>query len=191
MTSEETPQKWIVVDVSEANENWAKNFRAERDKLYGNIYQEEATDERWVGDLGELVFKNWLKHHQVQGYVWIQEGAAGAPDFQLASGIRIGVKTVKRKVPPKKGYTAQITARHTEEPIEQYFFMTYEIEQKRMWLLGGIDKESFLKGAIYYPAGSQVHAHYTVRAGHEIYNIDIAKLTPPREWLRQHCGVQI
>jgi hypothetical protein len=186
MTSEEYPQGWIAVNITEANENWAKAMRAERDQQYGNIYQEATTDERWVGDLGELVFDKWLKHHQVEGFEWILEGAAGAPDFKLASGIRVGVKTVKRKVPPREGYTAQITARHTEEPIEQFFFMSYEIAKRRMWLLGGIDKQSFLDGAIYYPAGSKVHADYTIRAGHEIYNIDIGKLVPPKEWLRHY-----
>lgn len=136
-----------------------------------------------MGDLGELVFDKWLRHHQVMGYDWVLDGAAGSPDFQLTSGIRIGVKTVKRRVAPRDGYTAQITARHTEEPIEQFFFMTYEIAKRRMWLLGGIDKQGFLNGAIYYPAGSQVHASYTIREGHEIYNIDIGMLVPPREWL--------
>lgn len=183
MTSEEYPQGWIAVDITEANEKWAKAMRAERDQLYGNIYQETATDERWVGDLGELVFDKWLKHNQVEDFEWILEGAAGSPDFKLASGIRIGVKTVKRKVSPREGYTAQITARHTQEPIEQFFFMTYEIAKRRMWLLGGIDKQGFLGGAIYYPAGSQVHANYTIRSGHEIYNIDIGLLIPPRKWL--------
>lgn len=185
MTSKEYPQGWIAVDISEANERWAKAKRIERDQLYGNIYQETATDERWVGDLGELVFDKWLKHNRVEGYAWILDEAAGAPDFQFASGIRIGVKTVKRKVPPREGYTAQITARHTEEPIEQFFFMTYEIAQRCMWLLGGIDKQGFLDGARHYSAGSQVHANYTIREGHEIYNIDIGKLVPPREWLRR------
>jgi hypothetical protein len=189
MTADHYPEGWISVDISEANERWAKAKRAERDRQYGNIYREAATDERWVGDLGELVFDKWLKHHQVEGYDWILEGAAGAPDFRLASGIRIGVKTVKRKGPPLEGYTAQITARHTKEPIEHFFFMSYEIAKRRMWLLGGIHKQGFLEGAVYVPAGSQVHANYTIREGHEIYNIDIGKLLPPREWLGSLAGL--
>lgn len=183
MTSEETPQGWIILDVPQKSEEWAKAFRAERDQLYGNIFGEEETDERWVGDLGELVFKSWLNHHQVKDYEWIKEGAAGAPDFKLVSGVRIGVKTVKRQVPMKTFYTAQITARHTEEPIEQFFFMSYEIPKRKMWLLGGIDKQGFLDGAVYHPAGSQVHANYKVRTKHAIWNIDVQKLVPPHEWL--------
>ena len=49
MTATEYPQGWIAVDISEDNERWAKAKRAERDQQYGNIYQEAATDERWVG----------------------------------------------------------------------------------------------------------------------------------------------
>lgn len=43
-------------------EERAKQMRAERDRQYGNIYTEAATDERWVGDLGEMVFNSWFKH---------------------------------------------------------------------------------------------------------------------------------
>lgn len=178
------PQGWLSIDLSEANENWARHVRERRDQQYGNIFQEEEGDERWTGDLGELVFDRWLKHNGVGDYRWIQEGAAGAPDFVFGSGLRVGVKTVKRQVPPRTGYTAQITASHTREPIEQFFFMTYEIEKRRMWLLGGIDKPTFLKEANYYPAGAKVHAKYTIRPGHEIHNIEIDKLTRPQEWLR-------
>lgn len=58
------------------------------------------------------------------GIEWVVDDAAGRPDVVTALNIRIGVKTVKRQVPPREGYTAQITARHAEEPIDQYFFMT-------------------------------------------------------------------
>lgn len=52
MTSEEYPQGWIAVDITEANEKWAKAVLAEWDQKHGNIYQEAATDER----RGVLVF---------------------------------------------------------------------------------------------------------------------------------------
>ena len=63
--------------------------------------------------------------------------------------------------------------------------MTYEIAQRRMWLLGGIDRERFRQEARYYGAGELVHANYQIRQGHEIYNIEIAKLTPPKQWIGQ------
>lgn len=169
--------------IEPTHEEQAKQMRAQRDRQYGNIYTEAVTDERWVGDLGEKVFNSWFKHEQIHDFKWIVDDAAGQPDFVTAMNIRIGVKTVKRKVPPREDYTAQITARHAEEPIDQFFFMTYEITNRRMWLLGGMDRERFLREARYYGAGEWVHANYQVRQGHEIYNIEINKLIPPHSWI--------
>jgi len=81
-------------------------MRGERDRQYRNIYTEAATDERWVDDLGEMVFNSWFKHEGIQDFRWVLDDAAGQPDFVTALNIRIGVKTVKRKVPPREDYTA-------------------------------------------------------------------------------------
>ncbi|PWC10033.1 hypothetical protein B4923_18040 [Brenneria roseae subsp. americana] len=181
--SEVHPQGWISVLISERHEERAKQIRAERDRQYGNIYTEAETDERWVGDLGEMAFNSWFKHEGIQNFQWILDDAAGQPDFVTELNTRIGVKTVKRKVPPRETYTAQITARHTEEPIDQFFFMSYELSKRRMWLLGGIKRTRFLQEARYYSAGEWVHKDYQIRQGHEIYNIEIEKLTQPKLWL--------
>ncbi|WP_042860403.1 hypothetical protein [Dickeya sp. NCPPB 3274] len=177
------PQGWISVSVPERHEKRAQQIRAERDQQYGNIYSETETDERWVGDLGEMVFNSWLKHEGIKNFEWILDNTAGQPDFVTELNTRIGVKTVKRKVPPLENYTAQITARHANEPIDQFFFMTYELPKRRMWLLGGIERTSFLQEARYYNAGEWVHEHYQIRKGHEIYNIGLEKLVPPKNWL--------
>lgn len=183
--SQTHPEGWISLVIAPEYEARAKRMRADRDRQYGNIYPEAATDERWVGDLGEIAFNSWLNHEGVQGFEWVLDDAAGKPDFVTARKLRIGVKTVKRQVPPRAGYTAQITARHAKEPIDHYFFMTYEIAQRRMWLLGGIEQGSFLQKSRYYAAGEWVHADYQIRQGHEIYNIEINKLVPPKRWLPQ------
>ena len=174
---------WISLSIDPAHEAWARKMRAERDLQYGNIYPEASGDERWVGDLGEKVFNSWLKHEGIEGFEWVLDDAAGKPDFVTAAKLRIGVKTVKRKVAPRADYTAQITARHASEPIDHYFFMTYEIAERRMWLLGGIDRERFLQQARYYGAGEWVHPNYQIRSGHEIHNIDIHKLVSPKDWI--------
>lgn len=186
MTNSQTHTSgWISVSITPGNENRAKQIREDRDKLYQNIFDVRDTDERWVGDLGEMVFNAWFKNKGVEGFEWIQDDAAGRPDFISASGIRIGVKTVKRGGPPKENYTAQVTAKHADEPIDQFLFMSYEIDERKMWILGGIDRETFKKQAKYYSAGDQVHAHYQIREGHEIYNIEIKKLIKPLEWIAQ------
>jgi hypothetical protein len=96
------PNGWISLVIDPKYEKRAKQMRAKRDRQYRNIYTEAATDKRWVGDLGEMVFKSWLKHEGIQGFEWIRDNAAGRPDFVSASKVSIGVKTVKRKVPPKR-----------------------------------------------------------------------------------------
>lgn len=179
-------QGWISVPVPPEFETRAKEMRMERDRQYGNIYGETDTDERWVGDLGEIVFNSWFKHEGVTGFQWVLDDAAGKPDFITALNIRIGVKAVKRKGPPIEYYTAQVTARHAKDPIDDhYFFMSYEIKERRMWLLGGIERELFLRDARYYSAGEWVHKNYQVRAGHEIFNIEITKLIRPKDWIAQ------
>lgn len=177
------PQGWISVGIDPTHEARAKRMRARRDLQYRNIFIEADTDKRWVGDLGEWVFKSWISHEGIQGFSWILENAAGQPDFVSPLNIRIGVKTVKRKRPPLDGYTAQITARHAEEPIDHFFFMTYDFNQRRMWLLGGIDHASFMKEARRYGSGEWVHDNYQVREEHGIFNIDVAKLIQPKPWL--------
>lgn len=185
MSLKSHPEGWLSVEVPAPAEAKAKTIRQIRDRQYGNIYEERSTDERWVGDLGEIVFDRWLRHNNLQGYVWHQENAAGKADFTLANGLSIGVKTVKRQVPPRMGYTAQVTARHAREPVDQFFFMTYEWKVKKMWFLGGLPRNTFISVARYYGPGEKVHAHYEIREGHEIYNADIGQLVAPDAWLSQ------
>lgn len=101
----------------------------------------------------------------------------------MFSKHKVGIKTVKRKVKPLKNYTTQVTAKHASEPVDYFFFLSYEIVIRRMWLLGGIDKDSFLKKAIYYAEGDFVHQDYQIRKGHEIFNIALTELILPDAWL--------
>lgn len=174
---------FIELNVPAAFEKKAQVLRAQRDQKYGNIYTEQASDLRWVGDLGEIAFKSWLNHSGVAGAKWQIEDAAGREDFLLPTGEKIGVKTVKRKVPPTPEFTAQVTAQHANEPVDEFFFLCYQFQINKMWFLGGIRKEAFLSKAKYYKAGECVHPAYQIRPGHEIYNIAISELIPPNEWL--------
>jgi hypothetical protein len=182
MTSFTNRQGWVAVEITPANESKAKEFRQTRDQIYGNIYQENATDQRWVGDLGEWCFNSYLNQQGLVGTRWINEqNASGKADFILPSNHSVGVKTVKRKMDPRSNYTAQITAQHANEPVDILFFLTYNFVERRMWLLGGISKKKFIANAKYYGAGEQVHENYTIRPNHEIYNVDLCHLLPPEQ----------
>jgi hypothetical protein len=177
-------KQWSFFEIPAAWEKKAQDIRANRDKLYKNIFVEEETDLRWVGDLGEIYFNHWLKENNISGVHWHLDNAAGKPDFTI-NKMKIDVKTVKRKVPPHSTYTAQITARHKNHCIDELFFLSYQFEVKKLWILGGINMNRFIQSATYYGEGDQVHSHYTIRKGHEIYNAPITILQSPNEWLQQ------
>jgi len=182
MTFNNPNQNWISIDLDNDWEDEAKKIRKERDAQYGNIFEVKDTDMRWVGDLGEMVFNDWLKRNAAIVATWHLDDPAGKADFTLAGGATVGVKTVKRKVPPRSGYEAQVTEAHAKEPVDFFFFLSYEFLEKRMWLLGGIEKSRFLANARYIGPGEFVHANYQVRPGHAIYNMDIGLLTSPDLW---------
>ena len=179
---------WISLDVPAEWEGRARAIRAERDQQYGNIYPERETDARWVGELGEIAFRSWLNHRGCHDFQWIQDDAAGKPDFILGRDVTVGVQTVKRKVAPRAGYTMQITAQHAHEPVQQFFFLTYEFQRRVMWLLGGVARDLFLDRADFFRDGDWVHPNYQVR-GHDIYNADMGHFTPPDEWLQQVLAI--
>lgn len=179
-----TPDQWIYIPVTQEIQVAAQSRRAERDRLYGNVFTETSTDMRWLGEVGEMCFNTWLISHDVQNPEWILEAVAGQPDF-IVNGHTVDVKTVKRQVPMRADYTAQVTARHTQHELGSYFFTCYETEQEQLVLLGGISRTAFLTAARYYGAGEKVHPKYTVRPGHEIYNIQVAHLIAPQQWLTQ------
>lgn len=174
---------FLYFDVTQEMISKAEEIRRDRDEKYGNIYEEVDTDLRWVGDLGEICFNSWLKHQGMKEFGWHIDNAAGKPDFTLFNK-RIDIKTVKRKVPPRSSYTAQITASHQNSPVDELFFCSYEYQINRMWFLGGISKTDFIKKAVYYKAGDKVHSNYTIRQGHEIFNAPINILLDPNAWLQ-------
>ncbi len=178
------PNGWLSVPVPLHFEQIAQEIRRERDARFGNIFQVESTDQRWTGDLGEMVFKSWLRHNGVEGFQWITDEVSGQPDFILPRGERIDIKTVKRKGAPQPHYTAGMTTKHMLEPLDGFFFMTYELAAKRMWLLGGISREAFAARSRHYKAGESVHENYIIRPGHEINNIAMSALETPKQWLR-------
>jgi len=184
---EHSPEGWILLPVTDEIIREARAIRARRDRLYPNIYEEEETDLRWVGEVGEICLFHWLRARAPGAGTWLRRRAAGKPDF-LIRNHGVGLKTVKRQVPFRASYTAQITARHAAEPVDHFFFASYEVPRQRLWFLGGTTRADFLENARYHGPRQQVHSHYVVREGHEIYNIEARYLTPPETWLSQLLG---
>lgn len=179
-----TPEGWLIVPVADNVIRRAQAMRARRDQDFGNIFEEEATDLRWVGEVGEICMHGWLRDAATGQGVWMRRRPAGKPDFQI-HGHMVGMKTVKRQVAFRPEYTAQITASHAAEKVGFFFFASYEQPRQWLWLLGGISRTDFLRDAMRYEAGEKVHPHYKIRKRHAIYNIEARFLTPPAAWLQQ------
>lgn len=173
----------ITRNVTDEQIAQAISIRADRDKLYGNIYEEVDTDMRWVGDLGEIIVNELFSMCTKGTTDWHLEDVTGRADFNFC-GFEIDVKTVKRKVPIKPWYTSQITAKHAKTPMDYIVFACYEFPEKKMHILGAIKKTEFMENADYCGEGHQVHPNYTIRKGHEIYNMTISKFTPFRDFVR-------
>jgi len=177
--------QWVWRNLDETWEAEAASIREERDEKFPNLYEVVDTDIRWCGELGEMVFNDWLKFEKHVAAQWHLDDPAGNADFTLPNGTTVGVKTVKRKVEPRPHYEAQVSRRHADEPVDYYFFLTYQFLTKRMWLLGGMDRASYLQQARFLDSGAEVHPNYRIRPGHAIYNLEIGRLTPSHIWLEE------
>ena len=178
----------VTIDVSEEDINQAKEIRQERDNIFGNIYPESETDQRWSGDLGEIIVNKLFCMCRPLSTDWHLEDVAGKPDFTFC-GVTLDIKTVKRKVPMRTSYGAQITAKHIATPMDYIVFTCFEYPVNKLHVLGAIKKKDFIKQARYYGSGEKVHEYYTIRNGHEIYSIEISKLIPFRQFVRM-CLLQ-
>lgn len=181
----------VTFPVAASDIAMAKAMRQQRDQMYGNIYQERETDLRWVGEIGEIVVHRALMMVDMNRTSWHTKEAAGKSDFDFC-GEQIDVKTVKRKVPMKMHYEAQITKRHASTPCDTLLFTCYEYPQQALHVLGVMKKEVFLEKAKCYQAGDSVHPNYTIRPGHEILSVRVDQLTPFRQYLRdsRHQALQ-
>lgn len=173
----------VTFEVSEEVISRAREIRAMRDSQYGNIYDEKSSDMRWVGEIGEIIINDALMLCNPDDTAWLTDDVTNQGDFTFL-GLDIDVKTVKRKVPMRTHYKAQITARHANKPIDYLLFTCYEYPKKKLHILGVMGKHEFLRRAEYFGAGAQVHQHYTIREGHEIYAITIKDMMPFRDFIR-------
>lgn len=178
-----TSKDIVTFDVTDEMIAEAQSIRAERDSKYGNIFEEKETDMRFVGEIGEIIVNKALNMVCEEFTEWHTEDVVKQPDFTFCSRT-LDVKTVKRQVPVKPWFKAQITAKHSETPMDDILFACYEVPKKQLHILGIMEKNEFLQKATYFGEGEFVHENYQIRKGHEIYAIMISQMTPIRDYLR-------
>lgn len=177
---------WLTTQVDEFALQQAYLMMRNGDAIFpNNLYQEVEGDARWVGFLGEFLFNEWLGQViEPEDFNWLNDvNGAGRTDFEVF-GYGVGVKSVKRSVPMRPTYEAQISTRHANEPSDYYVFGCYETNARVFHILGAIRKQDYLREAVYYGPGEFVHPKYQIRQGHEIYNAPVGILTPCELWLQ-------
>lgn len=173
----------ISFDVSDEVIDQAKEIRAKRDKEFANIFTEVSTDMRWVGEIGEIIVNQAFNMCRPEATEWITDNVTKRGDFSFCD-LEIEVKTVKRKVPVRPHYKAQITASHRSKPVDYILFTCYEFPVKKLHILGVMSRDKFLAKAERFNEGDKVHANYTIRKGHAIDAVTISDMDPFRDLLR-------
>lgn len=174
----------ITLDVSDEVIAQAQRIRKERDEKYDNIFPEIETDMRWSGEVGEIMTERLFSHVSKTHTNWILDDVTKGGDFKFF-GLDVDVKTVKRQVPIRPWYQAQITPRHANKPVDYLLFTCYEFPVKKLHLLGVMKKEEFLQKARHYKVGEFVHKDYEIRKGREIYAVVISEMTPVLTFINQ------
>lgn len=161
---------------------WAREKRRQRDETYGVRFDIEPWHMRHMGEAGERCFRGWLKREAIP-HEWIDENPARSPDFAVA-GNAIDVKVASRHVAARAEWSQSITAERAHESyIDWFFLMTYCIPARTLTFMGGITREDVVRCGRYCPAGTAIHAKYTVADNHEVYDVDYRLLVSPREFL--------
>ena len=172
-------RSFITLQASDADVQNAISIRESRDQLYKNIYEEQDSDERWVGDLGEILFDRLMEE---QGFVynWYNQlEAAKLPDFSIF-GFDSDLKVNKRQaliMPHQVHYGCQISAEQAPYCTSRMFiFGNYCIEKKTLQILGAISKQRFMQIAVLRKKGEWVTPKYQLK--HDILDVTVKDLTP-------------
>lgn len=173
----------VSFDVSENHIKEALAIRELRDKKFGNYFEVKDKDMRHCGEIGEIILNEQLIQAAGPYYTWHNEGKVNhEPDFTLF-GRKFDLKTVKRAVSININYEAQVTAKQVHTPVDDYVFACFEVATRKLHVLGVMSKVKFINQARYFGPGDKVHANYTIREGHEIYNVYIKQLFPFRKYI--------
>ena len=120
---------WYIVAFEQETINSIKQDRCEKDKhQWGNRFD---SDTRWVGDLGELAFKDWLNEIGFPYNYWTNKQFKDTRDFTVGR-LEIDVKTIATNYFPKRSYSCQVAASQLKnEAVNTYVFSRYLLDKKK------------------------------------------------------------
>jgi hypothetical protein len=130
---------------------------------------------RMTGFLGEVAFENYYKKCEYVGDIFFTHDYA-LDDWK----IEIKSKTCSSK--PKLEYTVSVNGADNKEWLNDIFFFTrVNSSYSRVWLLGWMKRENFLRRAEYKKAGESDSDGFTYRSAG--YHLPIKQLRRPDSFL--------
>lgn len=174
---------WIAITPTERSIDAAKQRRAERDAEHGNLFtQAEGENDRWVGDLAEMGFANWLNEHALKHDY--HGGVDSLADFVVAGwGVGLKCRTVTASMKPS--YIVNVPDEHMNRRAEAVlFFACYEEQPNRLLLLGCISRTRFQRESRPTNEGEELHAGAPSALG-GCRSVTVTQLTEPADFIHQ------
>jgi|TARA_R110000803_G_scaffold186739_1_gene249114 hypothetical protein len=154
----------IKVDITQEMRDKAKEMSSEMGTIKGSFMKGQGNI---YGFLGELCFLEVMKdaeHKNTYEY-----------DLVLSDGKTLDVKTKKTTVEPKPNYECSVSTWNLKQECDLYGFARVHKDMDVGWVLGVMDKESFLKDGTHYNKGDYDPSNrYTVKS--ECYSVAIEDL---------------
>lgn len=165
-----TADDLVELHVSAAEHRRAKATRRERDQKLRNDFVESASDKRYGGDLGEMMFDKWVRSHTPR-YRWLQDIDGKQPDFEI-EGMTVEVKTAKYWKPLDESSFAMVNRHRVETPYDWFFFTRWDSHTFRIILTGGILAVEFRRKMRWHDRGTQ-----------GTYVVPLSELMDPEAWI--------
>lgn len=146
-------------------------------------------DTRWHGDLGEIVFNDWLAWRGVS-HQWFRNPLLGMPDFHIGP-YAVELKTGQVYSKPQPTMMLYVREYHIDPPRGDYYvFNFYEPPRRIMWILGICTPQCYLENSQFVRIGEAFGDEGEVVKGDNKYIArNISFLTPIQYWLREE-GLQ-
>lgn len=163
--------------------NEAQAVRQQRDATdvtgMGNFIANAS--KRWIGTLGEMALARWLDRMG-----WSYEHFGGCddlPDFSVAPGLGVSVKTqwLRPKFQPE--YDVSVAAQQINDDADDFVFCAWEEVGARLVILGGCNVNWFRENARLYRKGEELPNRSRSIATNPVYRLPAGRLDPPLAWL--------
>ena len=165
---------WYISSVSQEQIVEAKKIVQEANNLaWSNKFE---SDTRWIGYLGEQIFKEWLDKTKIPYHYWRESETKDIRDFTVGR-LEIDVKAVGTNFFPQNNYGCQVVCSQLgNENVNAYVFCRYLLKENKVVIMGWLPKDEFLEISRLCKAGEQVTKSFKVPA--DMREVKLYQLKP-------------